>query len=53
MTIYGWWEINLGLIVNNKRIRFADLDKATRERIAERIKNGYCSGDIVIETEQE
>lgn len=45
----GWWSVKFELTLEGEEVRFDDLDEATQEHIAECIKEGYTSGEIVIE----
>lgn len=45
----GWWHVKFELTLEGKEVRFDDLDECTQEHIAECIKEGYTSGEIVIE----
>lgn len=49
MTKHGFWKVNIELIVEGEKVGWYDLDKATREHIAESIKEGYNGGEILIE----
>ena len=45
----GWWSVKFELTLEGEEVLFDDLDEATQEHIAECIKEGYTSGEIVIE----
>lgn len=45
----GWWSVKFELTLEGESVRWDDLDEATQEHIAEKIKEGYCGGEIVIE----
>lgn len=45
----GWWKVNIELTVEGEKVGWYDLDAATREHIAECIKEGYNGGEITIE----
>ena len=47
----GWWSVKFELTLEGESVRWDDLDEATQEHIAEKIKEGYCSGEIVIEND--
>ena len=49
MTKHGWWKVNFELIVDGEKVGWYELDKETREHIAESIKEGYNGGEILIE----
>lgn len=49
----GWWNVKFELTLEGEEVRWDDLDEATQEHIAECIKEGYTSGEIVIEDEEE
>ena len=51
MTKSGWWSVNFELTVEGEEVRWDDLDEATQEHIAECIKEGCVSGEIVMETD--
>ena len=53
MTKTGWWAVKFELTLEGKDVLWDSLDEATQEHIAERIKEGYCGGEIVIETDDE
>lgn len=48
----GWWHVKWDLTLEGEPVRFEDLSEATQEHIAERIKEGYCSGEIVEEDDE-
>lgn len=45
----GWWSVKFELTMDGEEVRWDDLDEATQEHTAECIKEGYTSGEIVIE----
>ena len=49
----GWWHVKLELTLEGEDVRWDDLDEATQEHIAECIKDGYTSGEIVIEEDND
>lgn len=49
MNKLGWWNVKFDLTLDGEEIRWEDLDECTQEHIAEMIKEGYNSGEIVIE----
>ena len=49
MTKTGNWYVKFELTLEGESVRWEDLDEATQEHIAEKIKEGYCSGEIVME----
>lgn len=53
MTKTGWWHVKFDLTLEGEEVRWEDLDEASQEHIAERIKEGFCSGEIVIETDSD
>lgn len=53
MTKTGWWQVTFDLTLEGETVRWDDLDDATQEHIANRIKEGYHGGEIVMETEEE
>lgn len=52
MEKYGFWHVKFDLTLEGEEVRFEDLDECTQEHIAEMIKQGYCSGEICMETEE-
>ena len=46
---YGNWYIKFELTLDGEEVRWDDLSEATQEHIAELIKEGYCSGEIIEE----
>jgi len=48
-TKRGWWKVNFEITLEGKDVRFFDLDEATQEHIAERIKDGFVGGEIIEE----
>ena len=48
----GWWSVKFELTMEGEEIRWDDLDEATQEHIAECIKEGYTSGEIVTEEDE-
>ena len=48
----GWWSIKFELTMEGEEVRWDDLDEATQEHIAECIKEGYTSGEIVTEEDE-
>ena len=48
----GWWSVKFELTMEGEEVRWDDLDEATQEHIAECIKEGYTSGEIVIEEDE-
>lgn len=44
---FGCWTISLNL--DGKKVNPEDLSEVTLERIAERIKEGFCGGEIIEE----
>lgn len=53
MTKTGWWSVNFDLTLDGENVRFEDLDECTQEHIAEMIKEGYYSGEIIEEFEDD
>lgn len=51
MTKTGWWSVKFELTLEGEIVRWDDLDEATQEHIAEKIREGYCGGEIVIEND--
>lgn len=49
MNKLGWWNVKFDLTLDGEGVRWEDLDECTQEHIAEMIKEGYNSGEIVIE----
>lgn len=49
MNKLGWWNVKFDLTLDGEEVRWEDLDECTQEHIAEMIKEGYNSGEIVIE----
>lgn len=49
----GWWSVKFELTLEGEEIRWDDLDECTQEHIAECIKEGYTSGEIIIEDDEE
>ena len=45
----GWWAVKFELTLEGEPVRFEDLSESTQEHIAEKIKEGYCAGEIVEE----
>lgn len=43
------WSVNFEMTLDGQKVFWDDLDEATQEHIAECIKEGYTSGEIVIE----
>lgn len=50
-TKTGWWSVKFDLTLEGEEVRWDDLDEVTQEHIAEMIKEGYTSGEIVEEKE--
>ncbi len=46
-TKTGSWSVTFDLTLDGEDVRWEDLDEATQEHIAEKIKEGYVSGEIV------
>lgn len=53
MTKYGSWYVKFELTLEGEDVRWDDLSDATQEHIAEMIKDGYVSGEIVEECDEE
>ena len=49
----GWWSVKFELTMEGEEVRWDDLDEATQEHIAECIKEGYTSGEIVTEEDSD
>lgn len=49
----GYWSVNFELTMEGEEVRWDDLDEATQEHIAECIKEGYISGEIVTDDDEE
>ena len=49
MSKTGWWSVDFDLTLEGRNVRFQDLSEATQEHIADMIKEGYSSGEIVEE----
>lgn len=49
----GWWHIRFDLTLEGEEIRWDDLDECTQEHIVKCIKEGYTSGEIVMEEDCE
>lgn len=49
----GWWTVKFELTLDGEDILWDDLDETTQEHIAECIKEGYVSGEIVIEDDND
>ena len=45
----GFWSVEFQITLEGQKIRWDDLSEATQEYIAEKIKEGYCSGEVVEE----
>lgn len=45
----GSWFVKFELTIEGQDVRWDDLSESTQEHIAEMIKEGYCSGEIVEE----
>lgn len=52
-TKTGSWSVSFDLTLNGEDVRWEDLDEATQEHIAEKIKEGYFSGEIVEESDED
>lgn len=48
----GWWTVKFELTLEGEDVLWDNLSEATQEHIAERIKEGYCGGEIVEESEE-
>lgn len=48
----GWWSVKFELTLEGEDVLWDSLDETTQEHIAECIKEGYTSGEIVIENEE-
>ena len=48
----GWWSVKFELTLEGEDVLWDSLDEATQEHIAECIKEGYTSGEIVMENEE-
>ena len=53
MTKSGWWHVKFELTLDGEDVRWDDLDECSQEHILELIKDGYTSGEIVIEEDDE
>lgn len=53
MSKYGWWHVKFELTIEGEPVRWDDLSDATQEHIAEMIKQGYYSGEICEEEDDE
>lgn len=42
----GWWFVKFELTLEGQDVRWDDLSEITQEHIAEKIKEGYVSGEI-------
>jgi 2C-methyl-D-erythritol 2,4-cyclodiphosphate synthase len=51
ITKNGWWKVNFELTLEGKEVKFDDLQEETQKHIAELIKQGFSSGEIVEECE--
>lgn len=49
MVKHGWWSVSFELTLDGESVRWDDLDECSQEHIAEKIKEGYHSGEIVME----
>lgn len=52
MTKSGWWSVDFDLTLDGEDVRFSDLSETTQEHIAEAIKEGYCCGEIIEESDE-
>lgn len=53
MAKSGWWSVSFDLTLEGESVRWDDLDECTQEHIAECIREGYTSGEIYIEGDNE
>lgn len=53
MTKTGWWNVKFELTIEGEPVRWDDLSECTQEHIAAMIREGYHSGEIVEETDDE
>ena len=53
MEKYGWWSVKFELTLDGEEILWDNLDECTQEHIANCIKEGYISGEICMEIEEE
>jgi hypothetical protein len=49
----GWWSVKWDLTLEGKKVRWDDLDEATKEHIANLILDGYWCGEILMEDDGE
>lgn len=52
MEKYGFWHITFEATLEGEEVRWDDLDECTQEYIAQRIAEGYTSGEICMEVEE-
>lgn len=45
--LFGNWYVKFELTIEGEEVRWEDLSEATQEHIADMIKEGYTSGEIV------
>lgn len=52
VTKTGWWTATLEITIEGEPARFDDLDECSQEHIANCIKEGYVSGEIIMEEDE-
>lgn len=52
-TKTGWWSVKFDLTLDGEKVRWEDLSLDTQAHIIEDINNGYYSGEIIEEEEDE
>ncbi len=53
MTKTGWWSVKFECTLDGETVNFDELDECSQEHILELIKEGYSSGEIVEENDDE
>lgn len=49
----GWWHVNFELTLEGEEVRWDDLSEATQDHILDMIREGFSSGEIVEEIDED
>lgn len=53
MTKHGWWQVDWDLTIEGETVRWNDLDECIQEHILQCIQEGFNSGEICMETDDD
>lgn len=53
MTKTGWWGVDFDITLEGETVRFSELSECSQAHILQKISEGYTSGEVVEEEDEE